>query len=58
MAAAATHALSSMLYGIRPVDEATFGMISLVFIGAALSAAAIPAIRATRVDPMSVLRHE
>jgi putative ABC transport system permease protein len=53
---ALTRFLSNMLYGIRPADPATFLAVCALLIAAALAAGAIPALRATRVDPLTSLR--
>ena len=57
-ALAAAQLLSSMLYGVAPLDWVTFtavaGMIAIV----ALIASAVPAMRAARVDPLVALRYE
>jgi putative ABC transport system permease protein len=53
---ALTGLLRAMLFGITATDPATFITIAAVFLIAALAAGAIPAWRATRIDPMSALR--
>lgn len=50
--------LTGMLYGVHAGDPAAlFGAIGVMFF-VALAASGIPAIRATRVDPMQMLREE
>jgi predicted permease len=53
-----TRFLESMLFGVRPTDLLTFGLLSLLLISVALLASYIPARRATEVDPMVALRYE
>jgi ABC-type antimicrobial peptide transport system permease subunit len=47
-----------MLYGVTPVDVATFAVAGIVLVLVALSAALIPARRASTVDPVRALREE
>ncbi|HYL92102.1 MAG TPA: ABC transporter permease [Alphaproteobacteria bacterium] len=58
VAMVASRALTTMLYGVKPTDAATFFGVSVLLVVLALVACGIPAIRATRVDPLSVLRSE
>jgi predicted permease len=57
-ALAATRLVSSFLYDVSPTDPLTFLAVTLLLAGVALLACWIPARRATRVDPMIVLRCE
>jgi len=50
--------LSEMLYGIKPNDPLTYGVIAVLLTVVALSACLIPARRAAKIDPMEALRHE
>ena len=57
-AVALAGALSSLLYGVAPRDPQTFGSVTLLLVGVAMLACYLPARRATRVDPMRILRAE
>ncbi|MGD0693794.1 MAG: ABC transporter permease [Terriglobia bacterium] len=57
-ALAVTRLLSSLLYGIRPTDFATFAGVSLTLTAVAALASYIPARRAIKVDPAVALRHD
>ena len=50
--------LASQLYGVPPTDAATFGTVALLLAGVAALATTLPAVRATRVDPVTALRQE
>jgi putative ABC transport system permease protein len=54
----AARALTSLLFGVKPSDLPTFVAVSVLLAGLALVACAVPALRATRVDPLVVLRNE
>jgi len=51
-------ALRSFLYGVTPLDPQVFVTTALVMFFVAAGAAAVPAIRASRLDPGAALRHE
>jgi predicted permease len=57
-ALAATRLLTPFLFETTPTDLATFAAVALTMFAAALTAGAIPARRATRIDPLVALRHE
>ena len=49
---------SSMVYGISSRDSVTFVAVTLLLILVSFAASLLPALRATRVDPLAVLRDE
>jgi len=57
-AAALTRVMASLLFGTSTTDVVTFAAVPLLLIIVAFAATAIPAWRATSVDPMVALREE
>jgi putative ABC transport system permease protein len=57
-ALALTQLMKRLLFGVAAADPLTYGTIALLLTLVALLACWIPARRATRVDPLTVLRHE
>ncbi len=51
-----TGVLDSMLVGVSATDPLTFGTIFAVLVAVAATASYVPALRATRVDPVRALR--
>ena len=49
-------AIASRLYHVAPSDPVTLTSVVIVVLAAAAVAAAAPTLRATRVDPVQVLR--
>jgi predicted permease len=50
--------LSSLIYGVRATDAATFVTVSLLLCGVAFASSILPAFAATKVDPLQMLRDE
>lgn len=50
--------LEGLLYGVTPVDPATLLAVPLILILAGILASYLPALRATRVDPVRAIRAE
>ncbi len=57
-AALLTRLMRDLLFEISPTDPVTFVVVGALLVVATIAASAIPARRATRIDPMSALRSE
>jgi putative ABC transport system permease protein len=55
---AATRVMKQLLFGVSATDPVTFGAVALLLAGVTLLASYIPALRATKVDPIVALRCE
>jgi predicted permease len=53
-----THLTAGLLFEVQPTDPATFTAIALLLVIVALLACYLPARRGTKVDPLTVLKHE
>ena len=53
-----TRLISTLLYGVTPTDRLTFASVTALLALIALFACWLPALRASRVDPLEALRHE
>jgi putative ABC transport system permease protein len=53
-----SHVLASFVYGIGVADPMTFSAVAVALLAAACLASWVPALRASRVEPVDALRHE
>ena len=57
-AAALSRVVSSLIYGVRGTDPLTFAAVALLLLMVGIFATIIPACRATRIEPVIILREE
>jgi hypothetical protein len=57
-ATALTRYIGGLLFDVKPVDTPTFVLVSMLFVAIAALASYVPARRATKIDPLTVLRYE
>ncbi|MNC92386.1 FtsX-like permease family protein [compost metagenome] len=50
--------VSHLLYDVGPTDPSTFAVMTIIPLLVAILASALPARRASRVDPLVSLRHD
>ena len=53
-----TRVISTLLYGVTPTDAFTFATVTALLVSIAVFACWLPALRASRIDPLEALRHE
>ena len=53
-----TRLMQDLLFGVEAADPLTFATTAVIMAGAAVLASLIPALRATRIDPIKVLKAE
>jgi predicted permease len=53
-----SHLMAGLLYGVSPTDIPTFATVTVVLTAVALAASCIPALRAMRLDPITILHSE
>ena len=58
LAGGATQLLRSLLFGLSPLDPATYAAIGILLLGVCSLAAIAPVRRALRTEPLEVLRNE
>ena len=57
-ALALSRVVASLIFGVRATDPLTFAAVALLLVAVGLLATVLPAYRATRVEPVSILREE
>jgi ABC-type antimicrobial peptide transport system permease subunit len=55
---AASGLIASFLYSTTPTNPVFLGLAAILLVSIAAAASLIPAIRASRIDPMAAIRYE
>jgi putative ABC transport system permease protein len=58
LAVVSARTIATFLFGVPPLDPVTFAAVAVLLIVTASLAVAVPALRATRVDPVEAFRAE
>jgi putative ABC transport system permease protein len=58
LAVVSARTIATFLFGVPPLDPVTFAAVAVLLIATASIAVAVPALRATRVDPVEAFRAE
>jgi ABC-type antimicrobial peptide transport system permease subunit len=53
-----TRLIATQLFSVKATDPATFMTVTAVLVAVAVAATLVPALRATRIDPLEALRQE
>ncbi len=51
-------AVRSLLFAVEPIDLVTYTGVAVLLVGVSIAACCLPALRATRIDPLLAIRHE
>jgi putative ABC transport system permease protein len=55
---ASASVMTTLLYGVKPLDPVTIGLVCVLLLSVTVMASYLPAIRALRIDPVVALRFE
>ena len=55
-AMAGSQLLQTLVFGVSPTDPATYAVIAALALATSVAAAVLPAVRASRVDPIAALK--